>query len=433
MNTLFSNVTAVLMDDAHTVLQGAYVQVADGKIVSVSQTRPEGFSGTQINGKGRVLMPGFVNAHTHIPMTLMRGYGGGHDLHTWLNDYIFPTEAKWDDRAIRCATQLGAAEMIASGVTCIADMYMRNEPIIQELVAAGLSANICVGATQFTPDFDPDTQSDCVLQRTLTEKWHGYGDGQIRIDASLHGEYTSYQAPALWEWMARFAADHHQGVHLHMSETQSEHEECIARHGKTPAALFASYGLFDVRAIAAHCVWTTPEDWAIMSSHGVSCIHNPVSNLKLGSGVAPIPAMKKAGVNVALGTDGVSSNNSTDLFADMKLAAILHNGVNLDPTALTAWDALEMATVNGGKALGRKTGKIEAGYDADLILVDFDRPNLMPCHSAAENLVFSAHCGDVVMNMCRGKVIYKDGQFLTIDMEKVKKELADYAIPKLFG
>ncbi len=433
MNTLFSGVTAVLMDDAHTVLPDAYVQVKDGKIISVSQTRPEGFSGTQINGKGKVLMPGFVNAHTHIPMTVMRGYGGGHNLQDWLNDYIFPTEAKWDDRAIRCATQLGAAEMIASGVTCIADMYMRNDPIIQELVAAGLSANICVGATQFSPGFDPDTQSDCVAQRVLTEKWHGYGDGQIRIDASIHGEYTSYQAPALWDWMARFAADHHQGVHLHMSETKSEHEECIARHGKTPAAVLAEHGLFDVRAIAAHCVWTTPEDWALMAAKGVSCVHNPVSNLKLGSGVASIPAMRKAGVNVALGTDGVSSNNATDLFGDMKLAAILHNGVNLDPTALTAWDALEMATVNGGKALGRKTGKIEAGYDADLILVDFDRPHLLPCHDPVENLVFSAHCSDVSLNMCRGKVIYKDGQFLTIDMERVKKELAGYAIPKLFG
>lgn len=432
MNTLFSNVIAVLMDEKHTVMPNAYVQVEDGKIVSVSQMRPRGFAGSQINGQGRVLMPGFVNAHTHIPMTLLRGYGGGHDLQDWLNNYIFPAEAKWDERAIRAATQLGAAEMIASGVTCIADMYMFCDEIIQELVKAGLSANICCGATQFTPNFDPYTSKDCRIQQELTEKWHDFGGGQIKIDASIHGEYTSCSAPKLWDWMANYAAEHHLGMHVHLSETKKEQEECIARWGKTPAAVFTEHGLFSGRAIAAHCVWTTPEDWALMAKQGVSCIHNPTSNLKLGSGVAPIPAMKKAGVNVGLGTDGVSSNNSTDLFAEMKLAAILHNGVNHDPAALGAWDALEMATVNGGKALGRKTGRIAAGYDADLILVDFNKPNLMPCHDVAENLVFSAHCGDVVMNMCRGKVIYKDGEFLTIDLDKMKKELAEYAIPKLF-
>lgn len=432
MNTLFSNVTAVLMDEGHRVLPQAYVQVEDGKIVYVGQERPRGFSGTQLNGGGRVLMPGFVNAHTHLPMTVMRGYGGGHDLQTWLNEFIFPVEDKWDDRAIRAATQLGVAEMIASGVTCVADMYMRCETIIEELVAAGLNANVCCGVTQFTPDFDPDTQSDCVLHRAMTEHWHGYNGGQIRIDASIHGEYTSYLAPAAWEWAARYAADHKQGMHVHLSETKKEQEECVARHGKTPAAVFADHGVFDVRAIAAHCVWTTRSDWEILRRHGVSAVHNPTSNLKLGSGVAPIPAMRRAGVNVALGTDGMSSNNASDLFFDMKLAAILHNGVEHDPLAMTAWEALEMATVNGGRALGRKTGRIAPGYDADLILVDFDRPHLTPCHDVAENLVFAARGSDVVMNMCRGKVIYKDGEFLTIDLERMKRELADYAMPRLF-
>lgn len=433
MSVLFSDVTAVLMDDAHTVLPHAYVQVEGGKIAYVGQTRPQGFAGEEIPGGGRVLLPGFVNAHSHIPMTLMRGYGGGHDLQDWLEHYIFPTEAKWDDRAIRAATQLGAAEMIASGVTCIADMYMRCDAILDELVKAGMSANVCCGATQFTPETDPEKMSDVRLHRELTEKWHGYGDGQIAIDASLHAEYTSYAAPALWEWTATYAKEHGQGLHVHLSETKKEHAECVARHGMTPAALFAHLGLFDVRAIAAHCVWTTPEDWAILADHGVTAVHNPVSNLKLGSGVAPIPAMKRAGVNIALGTDGVSSNNATDFFFDLKLAAILHNGVGLDPLAVTAWEALEMATRNGAKALGRKTGRVEAGYDADLILVDFDALNLIPCHDVAENLVFSAHGANVVMNMCRGRVIYRDGQFLTIDVEKMKRELADYAMPKLFG
>lgn len=433
MGILFSNVTAVLMDEARTVLPNAYVLVEDGKIVSVSQERPKGFDGKQVNGGGKVLMPGFVNAHTHVPMTAMRGYGGGHDLQSWLNDYIFPAEDRWDDRSIAAATQLGMAEMIASGVTCIADMYMRMGVVAKAALDAGLNANLCNGAVYFgdPADFAPDKCGDCENLVRLYEEWHNAGDGQLRVDASIHAEYTSC-AP-VWEWVAGFAREHGLGMHVHLSETKREHEECIARYGMTPAALFAKHGVFDGRTIAAHCVWTAPEDWSVMAQRGVSCIHNPASNLKLGSGVAPIPAMKKAGVNVALGTDGVSSHNATDFFFDLKLAAILHNGVSHDPMALTAWDALEMATVNGGAALGRKTGRIAPGYDADLILVDFDAPNLIPCHDVAENLAFSAHGSNVVMNMCRGKVIYKDGEFLTIDIERVKKEMNNYVIPKLFG
>ena len=432
MSTMIYNVTAVLMDPHHTVLPNAYVVVDGHKITDFGAQRPQGFTGKCIDGKGGILMPGLVNAHTHVPMTAMRGYGDGNNLQDWLNNFIFPVEAKWDDRAIRCCAALGLAEMIASGVTCIADMYMHTDAVLREVESAGISANVSCGGVQFEEPFDPDKNHDCIVQRELTEKWHGRDDGRIQVDASIHGEYTSHAG--LWDWMARYAADHGLGMHVHLSETQAEHEQCRARHGgKTPAAVLAEHGVFDVRAIAAHCVWTTPEDWAILARKGVTAVHNPVSNLKLGSGVAPVVDLRKAGVNVALGTDGVSSNNCTDLFGDMKLAAILQNGVRHDPLALTAWDALEMATVNGGKALGRKTGRIEKGYEADLILLDSEALNLIPCHDAANNLAYAAHGSNVVMNMARGKVIYKNGEFLTIDIEKVKKEVAGYALPLLFG
>ena len=325
---------------------------------------------------------------------------------------------------------LALAEMIASGVTTIADMYGHTDAVAQEVAASGISANLCCGGVQFTDTFDPATHHDCVVQRELTEKWHGYNDGQILVDASIHGEYTSHHP--LWQWMADYAREHGLGMHVHISETRTEHAECLARHGKTPIQVLNDYGVWDVRAIAAHCVWTTPEDWSVMASKGVSAIHNPMSNLKLGSGIAPVPAMGKAGVNVCLGTDGVSSNNCTDFFGDMKLAAILHNGANCDPLALLPIDALRMATVNGGKALGRLTGRIEGGYDADLILVDFSHLNLTPCHSVISNLAYAAHGSDVCMNMARGKVIYRDGDFLTIDIDRVKREVADYALPLLF-
>ena len=430
MSILIHNCTAALMDEASTVLPNAFVAVEGSRITYVGQIRPQGSFEEEIDGKGSVLMPGFVNAHTHVPMTAMRGYGDGNNLQDWLHNYIFPVEARWDDRAIRCCTDLGLAEMISSGVTCIADMYGHSPAIAQEVAAAGISANLSVGGVQFTDDFNPDTHNDCKVQRELTERWHGYNDGQILVDASVHGEYTSHHQ--LWQWMADYAREHGLGMHVHISETRSEHAECLARHGKTPIQVLNDYGVWDTRAIAAHCVYTTPEDWAIMAEKGISAVHNPISNLKLGSGIAPVPAMRRAGVNVCLGTDGVSSNNCTDFFGDLKLAAILHNGASCDPLALLPIDALRMATANGGKALGRRTGVIAQGYTADLILVDFSRLNLTPCHSVLSNLAYAAHGCDVRMNMARGKVIYQDGDFLTIDIDRVKREVADYALPLLF-
>ncbi len=431
MSTLFTNVTAVLMDKAGTVLDHAYVAVEGGKISYVGPDRPQGTFGETIDGKGNVLMPGLVNAHTHIPMTAMRGYGDGHDLQDWLFNYIFPVEDRWDDRSIRACTELGLAEMIASGTTAIEDMYMFCDAIAQEVAASGLNANITRGANLFDEDFDPASHIACVEARELAERWHGYNGGQIMVDVSIHGEYTS--RPALWEYLAGFAKEKGLGMHVHVSETKKEHEECVARYGLTPTQVLDRHGVFDVRAVAAHCVWTTPEDWAILASKGVTAAHNPCSNLKLGSGIAPVVEMMKAGVNVALGTDGVSSNNSTDMFEDMKIAAMLQNGARHDPLALLPMDALRMATVNGARALGRNSGRIAPGCDADLILVDFTRPNLIPRHDVASNLVYAAHGCDVVMNMCRGKVIYKNGEFLTLDMERVRREVAEYVLPHLFG
>lgn len=430
---LLHHCRALLMDEAATVLDDAFVVVEGETIASVTPTRPAGAFTQEIDCGGNVLMPGLVNAHTHIPMTLMRGYAGGCDLHTWLNDWIFPAEAKLDDRAVRAGADLALAELIAGGVTTIADMYMHTPAIAQAVLAAGISANLSCGGVYFGApgDFSPAACPDCDHQRQLTEEFHGAGNGQILVDASIHGEYTS-NVP-LWQWMADYAQRKGLGMHVHVSETQSEHEGSLTRWGLTPFRILDRYGVWDTRAIAAHCVWTTEDDWAGMAEKGVACVHNPVSNLKLGSGVAWIPAMKAAGVPIALGTDGVSSNNNQDMFEEMKFAAVLHNGVTRDPLALLPRDVLAMATREGAKALGRQTGRIAPGYVADLILVDFTRPHLTPCHSVMDNLVYAAHGSDVVMNMARGKIIYKDGTFLTLDLEKIQAEVKSYALPRLFG
>ena len=434
MSILFTNAAVVTMDPANPVLKDAFVAVEGTKIASVGTERPQGKFDRTIDCTGRVLMPGLVNAHTHVPMALMRGYGGGHDLQHWLNDWIFPAEAKLDDRCVAAGTALGLAEMIASGTTCIADMYMRTGVIAETVLNAGISANLSCGGLYFgdPADFSPDTCSDCKNQIALTEEWHGAGDGQILVDASIHGEYTS-SAP-LWQWMADYAQTHGLGMHVHVSETKKEHEECKGRNGGlTPIQILDRYGVWENGGHAAHCVWVSDQDMELMREKNITAVHNPVSNLKLASGVARVPRLLKAGVNVALGTDGVASNNSHDLFEEIKLAAILHKGTTGDPTAVSAFDALSMATVNGAKTLGRDAGVVAPGRIADLILVDFDAPNLFPCHDVPENLVYSAQGSNVVMNMARGKIIYENGAFLTLDIDRVRVEVKNYALPHIFG
>ena len=409
--------------------------LVEGTAISqVGQTRPQGQFDRVVDCTGKVMMPGLINAHTHLPMTLMRGYGGGHDLQHWLNDYIFPAEDKLDSASVQAGTQLALAELIAGGVTCVADMYYFCPDIAQAVADSGISANISRSVTCFAPVDDPENYYACRELRELEEQWNGFDHGRIRVDASVHAEYTSFSAPNMWEYLGRYAADHKLGMQVHLSETRSEHLECMARHGgKTPFAVLDDYGVWQSGGLAAHCVWVSRDDMEGMVRRGVTAVHNPVSNLKLASGVAPVPRLLEAGVNVALGTDGVASNNSHDMFEEIKLAALLHKGISRDPTAVSARQALEMATINGARALGRNTGCIAPGRDADLILLDFTHPGLTPCHDPEENLVYSAHGSDVVMNMARGKVIYENGSFLTLDLEDIRARLKDYALPRIFG
>ncbi|MGI5962270.1 MAG: amidohydrolase family protein [Lawsonibacter sp.] len=433
MSILFEHVTAVTMDPSQPLLQDAYVLVEGKRIATIGLKRPQGSFQRVVDGRGQVMLPGLVNAHTHLPMTLMRGYGGGCDLQTWLNQYIFPAEDKLDSRCVRAGTALAVAELISCGVTCVADMYYFCPDIAQVVAESGISANLSRSVTCFSPVDNPSEFVSCREMQALYDQWHGWGDGQILVDASIHAEYTSYACPTMWEYLGRWAADRNVGMQIHISETKAEHEDCLTRHGKTPMALFDQYGVWQARGVAAHCVWVSPMDLEIMAQRGVTAVHNPVSNLKLASGVAPVPALCQAGVNVALGTDGVASNNSHDLFEEIKLAALLHKGIQRDPTVISAHQALEMATVNGAKALGRPdTGVLAPGNVADLILIDFSHPGLTPCHDTEENLVYSAHGSHVTMNMARGKVIYEKGSFLTLDMERIRAEVKEYALPHMF-
>ncbi len=435
---LFEKIT-VLPSAYEPAVEDAYLLVGDdGRIAYLGTEKPECEGAEVVSGRRRALIPGLINAHTHLPMTVFRGYGEGCELHEWLNRYIFPAEAKMDRKTVGICTDIALAEVLASGTTSVTDMY-NIEPAVAERVAeSGIKGNLCRALTSFaSPDgfeWSGERADDAAQEAAeLYERFHGYDNGRIKVDAAIHGEYTS--GPYLWQKVEEFAAEHGLGMHLHLSETKSEHEECVARWGMTPAAVFEKYGVLDHKANCAHCVWTTPEDHEILARHGATAVHNPVSNLKLASGFAPIAAMEKAGVNVALGTDGVSSNNSHDMFEEIKLAAIMHKAVALDPTLVPVETAFAMATLNGAKAQGRENecGRLAVGFDADMALIDLDSPHLYPIHSLLSNLVFAARGSDVERTYVRGHELYRRGEWRTLDVERARYNMEHYVFPKIWG
>lgn len=434
MDTLFSNVTVVTMDERMSVWTNAFVGVTDGKISWLNKKAPEEKPAQIIDAAGMVLMPGLINCHTHLPMALLRGYADDLALQEWLNDYIFPREDHLDARSVKAATLLGIAECLRFGITSVSDMYYFSEAEAEAIAESGIKANLSRGTSMFLgDDFDFETFPACQELVALHEKWNGYDGGRIKIEASIHAEYTSsYQ---LWDALSEYAINNGLGMHVHLSETKKEHEDCVEKYGLTPAQLLDCHHVFDTRTTAAHCVHLSGEDMALLAKRGVSAVHCPVSNLKLASGCADVMGMVKAGMNVCLGTDSVASNNNLDLFEEIKACALMAKGKTGDPTAVPAEAALMMATVCGARAQGREQecGMIKEGLDADLILLDFSQPHLIPCHNVLSQLVYAASGHDVVMTMVRGKILYAAGKYPTIDLGAVVKELHDYAIPTVFA
>ena len=435
MDTLFSHATIVTMDESMHIYRDGFVGVTDGKIIHVGKNPPpkNDLPEKIVDATGMVLMPGLINCHTHLPMNILRGYADDSALDTWLRDYIFPCEDRLDDRTAKAAAQLAIAECLRFGVTSVSDMYDHENVIAEAVAESGIKANLARGMTMFLGDeFDFEKFPGCQEMVALHRDWDGFDNGRIRVEASIHAEYTStYQ---LWDALAEYAINEGLRMQLHLSETKKEQEECLDKYGLTPAELFYCHHVLDVPVTAAHCVWLTEEDMGLLARSGASAVHCPISNLKLASGTADVTAMVKAGMNVCLGTDSAASNNNLDLFEEMKAASLLAKGKSGDPTALPAPAALMMATVCGARAQGREQecGMIKTGMDADLILLDFTAPHLMPCHSVMSDLVYSASGHDVAMTMVRGKVLYSAGRWPTIDLSAAVRELADHGIPLVF-
>jgi len=422
MDILFKNITAVTMDS--TVLENTDIGITGRKITYISgskaDAKPEPPPAKRvIDGTGKVLMPGMYNCHTHAGMALFRGYANDRTLEDWLFNFIFPAESKLTPELLRVGTTLAIAEMISTGTIAFSDMYCFMDIIAEAADEAKVLANISNGIIAFDKD-SYDFYTDKVHDQTVRAlaNSHNKDDGRIKIEASIHGCYTSF--PPAWQQVMDFAAKHDLGIHVHLSETQTEQETCMKAFGTSPAKIFNKHGVFDFRTTAAHAVWVDDEDISILSEKGVNIAHNPLSNLKLASGLSPVAKMLNRGVNVALGTDGMASNNSHDLFEELKMASLLQKYAENDPTALPALKTLEMATINGAKAQGRahESGKISEGFDADLIMLNFNTPGQTMCYDPILNLAYSTSGRDVEMTLCRGKILYEKGEYTTIDIEK---------------
>ena len=352
----------------------------------------------------RLVMPGLVNCHGHTAMTLVRGLGGGLPLQRWLEEAIFPVEAKMTPADVYAGTVWGVREMLAGGTTAVADMYDFPADCARAFREGGMKARVCrVGLS-----FVPGRLDDCV---SFTRSFHNRAieqseqSNKVQSDLCIHSEYLTDEK--FCRELAAANRELRRPLHVHVSETEKEHRECIARHGKTPIAYLADTGILDCGGYAAHCVWCTDDDFRIMAEKNVSLIHNPTSNMKLGSGFARICRAKELGVNVALGTDGCASNDNLDMFEEMHLASLIHKGLAKDPTVLPAWDVIDMATVNGAKALGLgDTGEIAVGKRADLCVVDLDMPHLTPCLDIPNLVVHSMHASDVVETYVDGRRVY---------------------------
>ncbi|MBQ7357161.1 MAG: amidohydrolase [Clostridia bacterium] len=419
MKILLKNVH--LPEECGYGLQSVNVLVDGNFIAYIGKDEPAERADRIIDGKGNLLSTAFYNAHCHSAMTLFRGYGDDLPLREWLDTKILPAEELLNEQRVYYGSMMAIAEMIKNGVVSFSDMYFFLDATARAVGESGIKANISRSVVSFDPELDVLTDTRIAEGVDAFKKWHKAYDGRLLVDMSVHAEYSNVEKCC--RYVGELARDLGTGIQLHLSETQSEHDKCVETRGVTPTEFFANAGVLDVPVTAAHCVYVTDSDIQILAEKGVSVAHNPVSNLKLGSGIMPYGKMKAAGVNIALGTDGVASNNKLSVLRDMQYAALIHKGNTRNAAETNAADMIRCATLNGAKAQGRADcGRLAVGYRADLILVNMNSVNNIPVFSYDSALTYSACEADVLMTMCDGRILYENGEYTSIDIERLTAE-----------
>lgn len=415
MSILIKNIDLVPMDGKNEVIKSTNIYIAEDKIIHIGELREDINVERVIDGKNRIGMPGLINSHTHIGMSLLRNFADDLPLYEWLTKKIWPVEAKLTSNDVYWGSLLSMVEMIQGGTTAFCDMYFFMDEVGKGLEESGIRGVLTRGLIE-----DEQAQMKLNETRELFNNWNGKGNGRIKVMVAPHAPYTC--SPDFLKESFELAKELKTGIHIHLSETKKEVEDSFKLHGKSPIKHVYDLGILESHTIAAHCVHVDDEDIEIMREKNIYPVNNPGSNLKLASGFAPVEKMLNRGIPVALGTDGSSSNNNLNMFEEINLAAIINKAVNLDAVSVPAKSALEMGTINGAKALGwnNEIGSIEVGKKADIILIDTDKPHFYPHHNIISSLAYSAQASDVDTVIVDGKIIMEKREIKTLDVEKIK-------------
>ena len=421
---------ALLLDSENTCLDRAAIAINAGDILAVGHTEKiekQYRAKKTITAQDSLIMPGFVNCHTHAAMTCFRGIADDLELMDWLNNYIFPAEAKNVNKDLAYwGSLLANAEMIKSGTTTFCDMYIFEDETARAAKQSGMRCLIGEVLFDFpSPNFKTPEEG-LAYTRMLIEKWQN--DPLINIIIEPHSLYTC--SPALLTAAKKLADDYSVPLGIHLLENKSEKEQLLQRYGKPAVSFLKEIDYLNEKLIAFHCVSLSDQDIKLFADHGCKISHNPASNMKLASGVAPVPDMLKAGITVGLGTDGCASNNNLDMIKEMSTAAKLHKVARLDSTVMNAQTVVRMATIEGAKALGmdKITGSLEVGKKADIIIIGLNEPHLTPLYNEYSHLVYAMSGADVDTVLINGKIVMENRKLLTINEAEVMQKVKEIAV-----
>jgi len=421
------NATVMTMDANCTVIEDGYVCVRGDTIVDIGQGSPSShFEAVKtIDARGGLLLPGLINAHTHIPMTLFRGLADDLPLMEWLTRYIFPVEKKMDEDFVKVGALLGCAEMILSGTTTFCDMYLFEQQVAEAARDSGMRCLVGEVLYDFPSPNYGELQEGFRYTESLIKRWQQ--DPLVSIAVEPHSLFTC--SPSLLEQAADLASRYGVPLITHLAETQDEINQVVERYGKRPVYHLKDLGLLNDNLITDHCVHLEAKELDLLAEKRVRVVHNPESNMKLASGIAPVPDMLSRGITVGIGTDGCASNNNLDLFSEMDTAAKLHKVSTMDPTVMDALSVVKMATIDGARALGidHAVGSIEKGKKADFIVLDTNKAHLTPMYNPYSHIVYAARGDDVCHTVINGSLVMENRDLLTIDLKEILTRAKDKA------